>query len=218
MRITPEEMKAEDFSVIKIFVYGSNESGINSAGAALFAKNELGAKSGLGFGRSNFCFAIPTKDWDIKTLPLSVINFYVNRFIAYAAKCSKVSFYVTQIGCGLAGYAPKDIAPMFRDAMDLENVYLPQSFWDVLIPDLSEYFQEGLPSEKQKAIVEYLLDVVREQTPHGKHGVTEISRVVTINGERCDITLKNIQWGRHDKQYYFIDNYDPPKLTITKLY
>lgn len=135
MRITPDDMKLGDFSTIKIFVYGSNESGINGAGAALFAEKELGAKPGLGFGRSNFCFAIPTKDWSIKTLPLNIIQFYISRFIEYTTKFPKITFYVTQIGCGFAGYTPEDIAPLFKDATDKENIYLPQSFWDVLNPN-----------------------------------------------------------------------------------
>ena len=77
-------------------------------------------------------FAIPTKDWQIKTLPLEVIEFYVQRFIKFASLGSMTKFYVTQIGCGLAGYIPKDIAPMFRDAISLENVYLPLCFWEIL--------------------------------------------------------------------------------------
>lgn len=132
MRITPENIQADELNHA-IFVFGSNESGIHGAGAALFAKNELHAREGTGFGRTSpWSFAIPTKDWGIKTLPLSIIIFYVHRFIEYAIQYPEQTFYVTQIGCGLAGYTPEDIAPMFRDAMDLKNVYLPQSFLDVL--------------------------------------------------------------------------------------
>jgi hypothetical protein len=131
-RITPEELKADDISAIRIFVYGSNEAGVNGAGAALFAETELDAVRYKGFGRNNFCFAIPTKDWGLKTLPLNIIFFYVQRFIAHAKRYPEVTFLVTQIGCGLAGYKPEQIAPMFKDTIDLENVYLPLCFWEIL--------------------------------------------------------------------------------------
>ena len=133
-RITPEELKKEDIKHYDVFVFGSNESGIHGSGAALFAYSELGFPYGQGFGmrQQDNAFAIPTKDWQIKTLPLEVIEFYVQRFIKFASLGSMTKFYVTQIGCGLAGYIPKDIAPMFRDAISLENVYLPLCFWEIL--------------------------------------------------------------------------------------
>lgn len=133
-RITPEELKRKDIGEDDIFVFGSNEKGIHGAGAALFAFQELGFPKGLGFGMrdNDSAFALPTKDWEIKTLPLESINFYISRFIEYAKLCWGLKFYVTQIGCGLAGYKPYQIAPMFRNAINLENVYLPLCFWEVL--------------------------------------------------------------------------------------
>lgn len=137
MRITPEEMREEDFSDNDIFVFGSNESGIHGAGAARFALN-LGARMGQGFGMSGNTFAIPSKDWFIRTLPVEDIAFYVNRFIEYTKQVSThipseiMHFYVTKIGCGLAGYTAKEIAPLFKDCIDLNNVYLPQEFIDII--------------------------------------------------------------------------------------
>ena len=132
MRITPEDLKVEDISWNKVFVFGSNEAGIHGAGAAKFAIDELDAKTGLGFGSTAFTFAIPTKDWGLKVLSLDVIMFYIGRFIQYAKRHPERDFYVTQIGCGLAGYTPEDIAPLFKETVDLENVYLPESFWKIL--------------------------------------------------------------------------------------
>lgn len=132
-RITPEELKKEDISSLQtVFVFGSNEAGIHGAGAAKFAHDELGAEWGTGFGFMGKCFAIPTKDWKLQTLPLDVIHFYTSRFIEAVKQYPWVKFYVTQIGCGLAGYKPHQIAPMFKDAIDLKNVYLPLCFWEIL--------------------------------------------------------------------------------------
>lgn len=99
-----------------IFVFGSNQRGIHGAGAALEAKKSYGAKLGNGYGHFGQSFAIPTKDTNIQTLPLVNIQQYVSGFINYAKQHPELSFKVTQIGCGLAGYKPVDIAPMFLDS------------------------------------------------------------------------------------------------------
>ena len=100
----------------KVFVFGSNAAGIHGAGAAKFAWQNKGARHGKGYGHIGNSFAIPTKDEHIETLPLERIQMYVQGFIAYAIDHRKVTFQVTCIGCGLAGYKHKDIAPMFKDA------------------------------------------------------------------------------------------------------
>lgn len=99
-----------------VFVFGSNEAGIHGAGAALFAYNKRGARYGMGYGHSGDSFAIPTKNEDIRTLPLDMINAYVCGFLAYATGKRKLKFMVTRIGCGLAGYTDAQIAPMFEGA------------------------------------------------------------------------------------------------------
>ena len=113
-----------------VFVFGSNLSGIHGAGAALFARKHYGAKLGVGFGYmlesaynpaqktqvvTGHCFAIPTKDFNIKTLPLEQIKLYVESFLAFAKANKNLTFKMTQIGCGLAGYDAADIAPMFAE-------------------------------------------------------------------------------------------------------
>jgi len=79
-----------------------------------------------------YTFAIPTKDWSIQILPLKTIEFYIKRFVEATKAVPDIKYYVTAIGTGLAGYTPEDIAPMFQECVELENVCLPQRFWDVL--------------------------------------------------------------------------------------
>ena len=115
----------------EIFVFGSNEAGRHGKGAAQTALR-FGATIGIGNGISGQTYGIPTKNSKIRTLGQTRINKYVEEFIEYAREHRDKVFLVTEIGCGLAGYSPYDIAPMFEDVMYLENVYLPENFWNVL--------------------------------------------------------------------------------------
>lgn len=112
----------------EIFVFGSNEFGIHGAGAAKAALS-YGAKRFIGFGPVGRTFAIPTKDWDIESLPLETIEFYVDRFLAYAKNNNNI-FFMTRIGCGLAGYKDSDIAPMFKTAS--ANFNMPNEWKEYL--------------------------------------------------------------------------------------
>lgn len=100
----------------QIFVFGSNLRGAHGAGAALFAKLNHGAQLGVGEGRTGQAYALPTKDYNIRTLPLEHISRYVDRFLLYASGHPDLHFRVTRVGCGLAGYKDADIAPMFKGA------------------------------------------------------------------------------------------------------
>jgi hypothetical protein len=110
----------------EIFVFGSNQAGIHGAGAALQAKRDFGAITGIGFGYTGRCFAIPTKDRNINTLPLSTIRAYVHCFLSEASQNRSKVFLVTAIGCGLAGYMAEQIAPMFTYCT--KNIHLPLEF------------------------------------------------------------------------------------------
>lgn len=101
-----------------IFVFGSNEAGIHGAGAARFAHDKKGAIYGQGLGRAGMSYAIPTKDHRIEPLPLWKIRDYVDAFITYARAHPNLKFQVTCVGCGLAGFTDRQIAPMFNDAPD----------------------------------------------------------------------------------------------------
>ena len=130
-RVTPDNItKLEKH---EIFVFGSNESGIHGAGAALTAKEKFGAEQGKGWGPTGQCFGLPTKGWNgMGVLPIIAIECYVGRFSEYVMMNPDKQFLVTQIGCGLAGYTPKEIAPLFAGFGDIKNVSLPQSFWDII--------------------------------------------------------------------------------------
>jgi len=130
MRITPDNI--EFLEPNEVFVFGSNEAGIHGAGAAKTALDKFGAVLGQGFGPQGQSFAIPTKNWKVSTLSIIFIQQYVIRFLMYADYHPELKFYVTEIGCGLAGYEPEDIAWMFREVMEDENIYLPQRFIDIL--------------------------------------------------------------------------------------
>jgi hypothetical protein len=116
----------------EVFVFGSNLSGRHGAGAAKQAL-KWGAKLGRGIGLYGKTYAIPTVNATITSkLPLRDINDYVKEFIDFARSHKELDFLVTAIGCGLAGWTPEDIAPMFLEATVLENVSLPKEFWKVL--------------------------------------------------------------------------------------
>lgn len=109
-----------------IFVFGSNLAGRHGAGAALFARKHHGAKYGFGVGLQGNSYAIPTKDENLRPLPLDRIRHYVAEFVAFAVAMPHKRFKLTAIDCGLAGYTPADIAPMFRNAPP--NVEMPPEF------------------------------------------------------------------------------------------
>ena len=115
----------------KVFVFGSNRAGIHGKGAALYARKHLGALQGIGEGpmpvvHRPSCYALPTKDGFIKTLPLSAIEEHVKTFLRYAGCHDYLEFFVTRVGCGLAGYKDEDIAPFFKDAPP--NCELPEGW------------------------------------------------------------------------------------------
>jgi hypothetical protein len=111
----------------EVFVFGSNLSGYHGGGAARAAMNLFGAVWGQGVGLQGQSYAIPTMQGGIET-----IKPYVDQFIEFARTNPELYFYVTRIGCGIAGFVDQDIAPLFREAMALDNVALPKTFHDIL--------------------------------------------------------------------------------------
>lgn len=121
-----------DLEENEIFVFGSNEGGFHGKGAARLAL-KWGAKWGQGEGLQGRTYGIPTKNYNIsKTLTISQIEVYVKRFIEFAKLHSEYQFLVTEIGCGLAGYRPKQIAPLFKDCKDIQNISFTTKFWHIL--------------------------------------------------------------------------------------
>jgi hypothetical protein len=109
-----------------IFVFGSNLAGRHGKGAALYARQHHGALYGQAVGLQGNSYAIPTKDEYLRTLPLEAIRQYVDEFKRFAADHPEMTFQVTAIGCGLAGYKPEQIAPLFANAPP--NCMLPAEF------------------------------------------------------------------------------------------
>ena len=109
----------------EIFVFGSNLAGVHGAGAAKQAV-KYGARAGHGIGLQGAAYAIPTKDHDIATLAIDKIRPYVERFVKFTLQYPQANFFVTRVGCGLAGYKDKDIAPLFRGCG--ENCSFPEQW------------------------------------------------------------------------------------------
>ena len=126
-RTTPEIIKT--ISENEVFVFGSNLSGRHGKGAAKTALG-WGAKYGQASGIQGKTYGIPTKDASIRrTLSIEEIKPFVDDFIEWAKYHSGNIFYVTEIGCGLAGLKPKEVAPLFKEAINVDNIYLPARFW-----------------------------------------------------------------------------------------
>ena len=116
----------------EVFVFGSNQSGKHTKFAAKTAM-KWGAKFGQVEGLQGRTYGIPTKNKSVsKVLLISEIKPYVDRFIEFAKTNPKLKFLVTEIGCGASGFKPKDIAPLFKEAVSLENICLPSRFWHKL--------------------------------------------------------------------------------------
>lgn len=109
-----------------VFVFGSNLAGRHGAGSALEAVRKHGAQYGVGVGPTGRAYAIPTKGFRLEVLPLEKIEKFVAEFITYAKSHPNTTFNIVAIGCGLAGYDPDEIAPMFRNAPS--NCILPEEF------------------------------------------------------------------------------------------
>lgn len=117
-----------------IFVFGSNLAGRHGKGAARVALTQFGARYGLGRGQVNRSYALPTKDEQLRVLPLSAIRREVEEFIAHAVHMDQELFLVTRVGCGLAGYTDAQIAPMFRGAP--ENCSFSEQWRRYLLTDI----------------------------------------------------------------------------------
>lgn len=141
-----------------IFVFGSNLAGIHGKGAARHAKEKWGAQQGVGEGLAGDCYALPTKDRDIRTLPIEAIKEHVNRFLDMARERMDLVFQVTRIGCGLAGYQDVEIAPLFK--VRPPNVILPGVWLKMEEPDLQRLIVAGLHQCPDKAIAKAELDAM----------------------------------------------------------
>ena len=127
-RYTPERIS--ELKDNEIFVFGSNLAGAHGGGAARLAYDKFGAVWGNGVGLQGQSYAIPTMQGGVGT-----IKPYVDDFIRFAKDHPGLTFLVTRIGCGIAGFRDGEIAPLFADAIDVENIILPKEFVESISPD-----------------------------------------------------------------------------------
>lgn len=125
-RITPNNIRS--LASGEIFVFGSNLAGMHGGGAARAACLYFGAKMGQGVGLQGQSYAIPTMQGGVET-----IRPYVDDFISYAKAHPELTFLVTRIGCGIAGFDANDIAPLFSEATSVSNIHLPKDFWEYIV-------------------------------------------------------------------------------------
>ncbi len=111
----------------EIFVFGSNLAGAHGGGAARIAAVHFGAIMGQGVGLQGQSYAIPTMQGGVET-----IKPYVDEFIEFAIAHKEYKFLVTRIGCGIAGFRVREIAPLFAAALEVDNIILPEDFVEVL--------------------------------------------------------------------------------------
>ena len=118
---TPERIS--ELRPDEVFVFGSNLAGMHGGGAAWVARKKFGAIMGQGVGLQGQSYAIPTMQGGVETIAP-----YVDEFIAFAKEHPELFFYVTRIGCGIAGFRDSQIAPLFASAVDIPNICLPDTF------------------------------------------------------------------------------------------
>ena len=104
----------------EVFVFGSNGFGAHNGGAAATAVAKFGAVMGQAEGLQGQSYAINTMDG------MDVMAEQIARFIEFAKEHPDLKFLVTEIGCGIAGYTPEEVVPLFKEVPD--NVVLPESF------------------------------------------------------------------------------------------
>ena len=120
-RTTPEFIT--ELQPNEVFVFGSNLQGMHGGGAARIAYREFGAVMGQGVGLQGQSYAIPTMQGGVET-----IRPYVDAFIDFATVHPELTFLVTRIGCGIAGFTDDEIAPLFEHAHGVANIVLPEGW------------------------------------------------------------------------------------------
>lgn len=197
--------KYHDESIIKslpentVFVFGSDMAGQHADGAAKTAVEHFGALNGVGRGWSGQSYAIPTMNEHLQQMPLSQIQHYINHFKIYTKNHSKIQYFVTSLGCGIAGYKIEEIAPMFKGIS--RNVILPQSFRpfvekplpkvtqaflhtlfrdSVILPTESENLVDELKlSDSEKSLAKILLNTQMYPTDsNGRDRIFEIQDIL----------------------------------------
>lgn len=109
-----------------VFVFGSNLAGRHGAGSARAALDHYGAELGVYYGPTGAAFAVPTVDTAIEKLPIEVVEMYVRKLIQHSLEHADTVFFVTRIGCGIAGFTDEQIAAIFnRRGLSFPNFDFP---------------------------------------------------------------------------------------------
>ena len=208
-RYTPDRIS--ELKENEIFVFGSNLEGSHGGGAARLAYNRFGAVWGLGTGIQGRSYAIPTMQGGVET-----IRPFVDAFIQFAKQNTTLTFLVTRIGCGIAGFRDEEIAPLFEDALDLENVILPKEFVENFVvtpttPDANEttwnstdfistYEPLMKKASKGDRIAYYKVKELRTQEYRSTIEIVNQGYYTTEDGKR--VTFPTITCMEHETKFY----------------
>jgi len=194
----------------EIFVFGSNLAGAHAGGAARIACRCFGAVWGQGVGLQGQSYAIPTMQGGVKT-----IKPYVDEFIDFAKNHSEYKFLVTPIGCGIAGFTPNQIAPLFFGAMNIENVLLPRSFVQVLsrYTELSSNAEHTWDSEKDFLATYRTLIANMKQGNHSAYPKVKELRIKEFQNT-VDIVNQGHYVTENGTRYTFPDDTDMIEGTL----
>lgn len=209
-KFTPERITS--LAKNEIFVFGSNLAGSHGGGAARLAYNRFGAVWGQGVGLQGQSYAIPTMQGGAET-----IKPYVDEFIRFAKENQHLTFLVTRIGCGIAGFRDDEIAPLFKEALNLENVILPKEFVDCLEEsrtiepteveikwDSSEFLTAYHPLMQKAAkgdrVAYYKVKELRAQEYRNTIEIVNQGFYTTEDGKR--VTFPDLTRMEHDTTFY----------------
>ena len=168
----------------EVFVFGSNLQGYHGGGAARAAVKKFGAVWGQGVGLQGQSYAIPTMQGGVAT-----IKPYVDQFIAFAREHGELFFYVTRIGCGIAGFRDCDIAPLFKEALTVGNICLPESF----VKEIADSATRNVPQELMTMMygqVRTLIDLLKEL-----NNASPINSAVDAVSRLTELVERNVRYG-----------------------
>lgn len=184
-RFTPN--KLSELKPDEVFVFGSNLQGCHGGGAARAAMERFGAEWGNGVGMQGQSYAIPTMQGGVET-----IKPYVDEFVNFAKQHEEYFFYVTRIGCGIAGFKDEDIAPLFWDAQFVENICLPENFAVIIKPTLPKETRQMMYGQ-MRTLVD-LLKAFNKEKPltNVNEGMSRIKEVLNNNVRYCNESMTTV--------------------------
>lgn len=169
----------------EIFVFGSNLDGLHGGGAARVAYQKFGAQWGKGVGMQGKSYGIPTMHGGV-----DVIKPYVDDFIEFALSNKEYTFLVTRIGCGIAGFSPNEIAPLFTKAIEIENILLPEDFVQVIEENIPYLQQSNYTWDSKKDFLDKYIPLMQELKNGNSHNYYKI-KSLRINEFKNTIKLVN---------------------------